>query len=65
MIVSGENVRKLFSQSSLKQAVLMQVWLSSLFFLTQLKIYELASSKQKGYMEKKEFFKALKMIGIY
>ncbi len=28
-------------------------------------IYELASSKQKSYMEKKEFFKALKMIGIY
>jgi len=28
-------------------------------------IYELASSKQKTYLEKKEFFKALKMIGIY
>jgi hypothetical protein len=49
--VPAENVRKLFLRSGLSQAVLMQ-------------IYEAASSKQKNYLDKKEFYKGLKIIGI-
>jgi hypothetical protein len=51
MIVTASNVKALFSRSGLSMTTLMQV-------------YALASNEQNGYLDKKEFIKAVKLIAI-
>jgi len=51
MIVTASNVKALFSRSGLSMTTLMQV-------------YALASKEQNGYLDKKEFITAVKLIAI-